>query len=127
MPQPRTATRLLELKGAFKQHPARGRARAHEPKPKAPLGRVPAHLTDDQKRLWAEVVKHSAPGVLTCSDRLALEVLVVLAAEFREKGEEFQAAKLTQLNSLLSRFGFTPSDRSRVIAEVPRKNKYADD
>ena len=127
MPQPRTASKLLELRGAFKQHPERRKARAHEPKPTAELGRVPARLTDAEKKVWAEIVKHSPPGVLKNSDRVAFEILVVLVAEFREKKEAFQAAKLTQLNSLLSRFGFTPSDRSRVIAEVPKVNKYADD
>lgn len=55
MATPRKPTAILELNGAFKNHPARGRARANEPKPDPDLGLPPGRLTKNEKAAWCEI------------------------------------------------------------------------
>jgi len=128
MPANRVPTKIMDLRGAFKVHPERKRERENEPQPTEDIGAPPKGLSRSEKACWREIVKNSPPGVLKNSDRVALEMLSCLLAEFRIQKTLFKAAKLAQLNSLLGRFGYTPSDRSKVYVEPPpKKNKYADD
>lgn len=43
MARPRKPGNVLELKGAFKRNPARGKARENEPKPNGEIGDPPTH------------------------------------------------------------------------------------
>lgn len=111
MARPRKPTSLLELKGAFKVHPERARARAHEPVPSGSIGLPPAHLSRAQKALWDDLTAYAM--WLTSADRLLLEVAVVLFSQFREQPDSGRVAKII---AALSKLGFSPSDRSKVQA-----------
>jgi hypothetical protein len=125
MARPRKPTRLLELKGAFKKDPARGRARGREPVPSGPLGDPPAHFDRKHKACWLEI-QHIAPdGVLAISDRFIVEIAVDLMVEFRSK-EGLGTGLLTVLVSCLGKMGLNPADRSKlgIAAEGPGNNPF---
>jgi len=58
-------------------------------------------------------------GIATYADRRAAEIVVCAMAKFRAGA--ISGAETAQLTSLLSRFGLTPADRSRVVATVAPK------
>ncbi len=85
-------------------------------------------MTDGAKKCWREIVKLSPDGVFGNSDRWAAEIASQLMAEFRRDPVEFTAAKLARLDSLLARFGFTPSDRTKIqVPPTKPKNKFDDE
>lgn len=118
MARPRQPTQLHVVKNTGKKHPERMRDREDEPVPSAGIGPAPKHLSAQARKAWCQVVETVAPGVLGNSDRLSLEILSNLIAEYRKWKEEFPASRLTQLISLCGRFGLTPSDRSKI--SVPK-------
>lgn len=124
MARPRTSTQILELRGAFKAHP--NRARPGEPKPMGAIGAFkqgPTALSE----IWDEIARQTAPGVLTASDRLALEWVCRLMAEIRLKPNEVSVGKIATLSSLLSKFGFTPADRTRIsVPDADKIDEWAD-
>ena len=71
--------------------------------------------------LWAELANLVPIGVGEHSDRWTFEVLVCLMAKFRS-GIAL-GGEVSQLLSLLAKFGMTPSDRSRVSAALPAEPK----
>ena len=83
------------------------------------LGSPPKTLTDEQKQTWHEFAKIVPPGVATYADRWAAEIVVCVMAKFR--ASTITGAETGQLTSLLSRFGLTPADRSRVVATLAPK------
>jgi hypothetical protein len=111
MARPRTPTNVLELRGALKKNPQR--KRKAEPKPLAGIGAF-SEGPSDLASIWDEIVAQTVPGVLTISDRIALEMVCRLMAEIRKKPEELSVGKVTALCNLLGRFGLTPADRSKV-------------
>lgn len=125
MSRPRTATNILEARGAFKNHPGRGKDRENEPIsdikfPKNP----PKHLTAKEKSCWCEVVGMTPAGVLTGADVLIVEIIAVLLSEFRKYREEFQTARLTRLTSEMGKIGLTPSSRAGLTVQKTKGNKY---
>lgn len=119
MPAVRKPTVELEASGAFKNHPER--ARRDEPDTGRGIGPAPEHLTEQQRQIWDEIVSDCAPGVFQSSDRLMMESLCILVADFRNDPAAFGGRKYQQLVALFARCGMTPSDRSRV--KVPRGGK----
>lgn len=117
MPQPRTPTSLLVQAGSFVTHPERAAARVNEPKLTEPLGNPPKHLSKPQRAAWRELARIIPLGVAGNADRWAVEMAAVLMVKFRTNTAK--TAEIATLNSLLSRFGMTPADRSRVSA-VPK-------
>ena len=118
MARPRKPTRVLELSGAFKQHPER--RRAAEPQPTGPIGEPPARLYTKAIPFWDEIVTQCAPGVLTVADRWAVELasrIMLKVAIGSVKGCE-----LGVLRSLLSSMGMTPADRTRL--SIPPANRF---
>jgi len=109
MPQNRVSTRVMEARGAFERHPERER---HDPPSAGPLGDAPDGMGDDEKALWAELEGIMPSGVTEKSDRWSFEVLVRLMAKMRSG--KASGSDVSQLTSLLAKFGMTPSDRSRV-------------
>jgi len=71
--------------------------------------------------LWAELSKLVPAGVVEHSDRWTFEVLVCLMEKFR-RGNAL-GGEVSQLLSLLAKFGMTPSDRSRVSVATPAQPK----
>jgi hypothetical protein len=116
MGRPRTPSNVLDARGAFKKNP--NRARPDEPESEGEIGDPPECFTEDQCAAWRDFARTCHAGVLGSADRIALEIAAVLLADFRVN-LEFPAAKLARLDSLLGRFGMTPSDRSKVKA--PKK------
>ena len=55
-------------------------------------------------------------AVTTFADRWAVEIIVCAMTKFRMG--TITATERGQLGSLLSRFGLTPADRSRVVATL---------
>jgi hypothetical protein len=117
MSRPRTPSNVLDARGAFKKNP--NRARPDEPSSEGEIGDPPERFTEDQRAAWGDFARTCHAGVLGGADRIALEIAAVLLADFRVNPADFPAAKLARLDSLLGRFGMTPSDRSKVKA--PKK------
>lgn len=111
MARPPKPTAVLELVGAYKKNPQR--KRKNEPKPVAGIGRFSDGPTD-LASIWDEIVAQTVPGVMTLSDRVALEIVCRLLAEIRLKPDEISVGKATALCNLLGRFGLTPADRAKV-------------
>ena len=123
MARPRKPTNVLELNGAHKKNPARGRERENEPKPVNPIGEAPAEFASEQKAAWNDIVKQCHEGVLTSVDRLIVEIGANLLAEYRLNPIMFPSAKLNQLRGVLAQCGMTPADRSRVGVVGGKKPK----
>jgi phage terminase small subunit len=125
MARPKTATNILELKGAFKTHPER--KRKNEPAG-SPIvsATAPAHLSDGQSAAWAEIVAVVPAGVLTGSDSIHLEIVACLLAEFRAEHGLLDTARITRLTSEMGKLGLNPSARAGLSVEKPKVNKYAE-
>lgn len=120
---------MLRLVGAFEKNPARGRARAGEPIPEGDIGNPPLAFSPAEKAAWAEIVDTSHAGVFCRADRIILELASRLLAEYRLAPLTFSDARLLRLNKLLSSFGMTPADRSRVTvagASGGKPNRFAE-
>jgi hypothetical protein len=115
--RPRTPTNLLDARGAFNKHPERRKDRKDEPVVTDPLGESPKTFTADQLQAWNDIVKMAPAGVLTKADTIAVENAArLLALERIGKASDAQGRRL---DSLLGKFGMTPSERSKV--SVPKK------
>lgn len=125
MARPRTPTNVLDARGAFKINPQRKRQDAEDA---GELTAPPAHIGGAVLAAWNEIVRVAPKGVVTESDRLSLEVMSELFAEFRACPADFTAAKLVRLEALLGKFGMTPADRAKVGGkrEAPKGNPFAD-
>lgn len=125
MARPRKPTAVLELKGAFKKDPARGKARVNEPKPDGSVGDPPTELGDAEKKLWRELAEVGT--WLTNGDRLILEIACRLMVLFRLN--QIDGGGISKLITALSKLGFSPTDRSKVNApgaKEPPEDPYAD-
>ena len=127
MPRPRKPTKLKELSGSYKTH--KNRRPENEPQPKGEIGSPPeSSASKDRKEeiaaIWVEMKAVIADGVMTDMDRPALELLCNTLYEIRH-AEKFSSAMYQTAVSLLSRFGMTPADRSRVnTGSKPEGNKF---
>lgn len=126
MARPRTATNIMELRGAFKKHPERRVDREDEPVPQAGIGPAPEYLADDEKSSWDYIVGTVPPGVLGDCDRTHLEVASRLFAYSRRvKVEDWSPAQIARLDMMLGKMGLNPADRSKVkAAKAPPKNPF---
>ena len=125
MARPRTPTNVLDARGSFKKHPERKRQDAETA---GELTAPPLHLTGATLGAWHAIVACAPRDVITESDRLSLELMASLLAEFRQSPADFTAAKLVRLEALLGKFGMTPADRAKVGGkrEAPKGNPFAD-
>ena len=123
MARPRTATAILEARGAFKKDPQRARV---DPEPTGGLRKLPpANLTADQKKAWNRIVKVAPAGVLMNSDEIMLELAACLLAEFQADPGGMQTARLLRLETQLGKFGLSPSDRARIgVEKSPAPNAF---
>jgi hypothetical protein len=67
-----TPTAVLELRGAFKNHPKQARERAGGPRPTEPLGDPPKRLKPVDKAAWREMQEHGF--WLTSADQFMVEI-----------------------------------------------------
>ena len=115
MPQPRTATALLDARGAFKNHPERKRV---DPKVSNPFPEVaPSHLNPLEVKCWHELRKSAPDGVLTAADVEMVNVAAGLVAESRSDFKGMATARIGQLVTILGRFGMSPSDRAKLATK----------
>jgi phage terminase small subunit len=115
---------VAELKGATRHNPQR--YVSETPKNDRPLGAMPDHLTPEAKAVWFEVEEYLLPGVMTAADRLVMEMLCELLAEFRAGPKEFPANRLGHLIGCLARFGMSPADRQKLGTEKPKEGNPFD-
>ena len=100
--------------------------RKGEPRPTSGLGAPPPHLSAEQAVCWNEIADISAPGVLTNSDRWAVELAASLLAQHRtDPTSKGAATKFRVLTRLLSKLGLRPADRAR-LGVISNKRKKAD-
>jgi hypothetical protein len=110
------------MKGYYDKHPER--KPKNEPVVKKPLGGPPKHMTDAEKNVWKELAKMLPPGVAKFSDRASFERLVRMFT--KDRAGTLRVALEGRLDSLLGKFGMTPSDRARIsVAEAPKESKLA--
>lgn len=121
MPNRRKPTKILELAGAFKHNPARGRERAAEPVSNAPISEAPPRLEATEREIWNEIRGQLVEGVALESDAIAFETLVKLVAAMRRGA--LDAKEMGHLVRLFGLFGMTPADRSRVSVPTGAKPK----
>ena len=121
MPNPRKSTDHLS-KSTLKQNPGRYAGRSQEPVLTSPLGASPAHLSAEQKKIWADLVKRVAKGVLFSCDINIVELTTRLTEKMRSG--EMTATEISQYRGCLASLGVTPADRTRVKApkEQPKKS-----
>jgi phage terminase small subunit len=114
---------LAELKGATRHDPQR--YRTDPPKSGLPIGNAPDHLSSDAQSVWFELETYALNGVLTGADRLMLETLSVLVAQFRADPEGFSAAKMGHMIGCLARLGMSPADRQKLgVAKQAEANPF---
>lgn len=125
MGRPRTPTNLLKMAGAFKKHPERLAARANEPSGMPELAfEPPAYLNQPDRDSWLHLRPKLAPGVAMESDEPAFGLLCALWS--KKTVGALAPPESKQIESLLGKFGGTPSDRSKVSAgPKPKANKFA--
>lgn len=126
--RPPTPTSKLKLHGGYRKERHAGRDKepvaTGEPVQVIPLG-------DDGKALWDFVVpKLIASKVARSIDSPALTAMCFWWDEWR-KADSIEVARYRRLalrdtfamwQSLASRFGLTPSDRTKLQADVPAKD-----
>ena len=108
---------MAELKGAVQKNPQRYRTEI--PKSNKPLGAYPKKPVTDPRECWNELAAVAIPGVLTSSDRLMMEVLSDLIAEYRLNPVKFKPAKMTHMIGIMARFGMSASDRNKLGVSKP--------
>ena len=110
MPRPRTPTALLELRGGFKNRPSRREARQNEPIVTTTLPPAPGYLNAATGETWSEMKSYGF--WLTSADRFLIEIAAVLMARYRI--DELKSGDISLLIGLLSKLGFSPSERRRL-------------
>jgi phage terminase small subunit len=124
MARPRTATKILELRGSFKHDPQR--KRPNEPVARGAFPKnPPRYLTPGEKRTWREIVRHTPAGVLTDADVFQVEAVARLIASFRET-ESPPMQMYQRIESMLGKLGLHPSSRAGLVVDKPKQNKYAE-
>ena len=139
MARNRTPAQILQLKGAYKKDPQRNRG----PEPKAGTFKKtpPRHFNPEEKKVWRELIRDIADGVLQQSDRIILEQACLLLCVIRKSrstlipiyGSNGKLINMRMacpvsahqaLTSCLSRLGMTPADRTRVSIPEAKVSKF---
>jgi hypothetical protein len=110
MARPRTPTAVLELRGAFKNHPSRLKDRKYEPVVSSPLPEPPRYLESATAAVWLEI--KSRGYWLTSADRFLVEIAATLMARYRI--DELKSGDVSQLIGLLGKIGFSPNERGKM-------------
>lgn len=118
MARPRTPSKVLDIRGAFKKNPQR--KRLNEPMPIGEVGKYGIGTTNPSE-IWDELVSICPPHVLKNSDRFVMEIAVEYLRQFRESPANYSNERIRILISLLGKFGMTPSDRAKL--SIPEANK----
>lgn len=127
MPRPRKPTNVLELSGAFRKNPSRGRARSNEPRPTDDVGPPPGRLGADVTEAWNELVAMAHPGTLSSSDRAFMEYAAKVWLAVKSS-DEIDPKLGIRFEAVIARLGMSPADRSRVAVRKPKseENPFAE-
>lgn len=117
MARPRTPTNILRLRGGFDKNPRRELERKDEPIVHEPLGPPPDTFDEAELLAWKDITRTAPAGVITEADRLAVETASRLLA--RERAGMNSDSNGRRFDNFLSKFGMTPSDRSKVRVSIP--------
>jgi phage terminase small subunit len=110
MARPRIPTAVLELRGAFKNHPSRLKDRKYEPIVMTPLPEPPKYLTKAARAAWHEM--ESFGFWLTSADQFLVAIAATLIARYRI--DELKSADTSLLIRLLNMIGFSPKSRGAL-------------
>jgi phage terminase small subunit len=110
MGRTRTPTSVLKLRGAFINHPSRGRDRENEPIITSALPEPPKYLALATVAMWRKM--KSRGYWLTSADRFLVEIAATLMARYR--ADELRFGDVSQLIGLLGKIGFSPSERGKM-------------
>lgn len=111
MPAPRTPNAKAKITGAAAKNPQRHKGRS-DPK-STPLGQPSTFLDDNGRQAW-EGYRAELPWLME-ADRSLVEI----ASSVRGRllgGQDVGVTALSMLQSILSKMGGTPADRSKVGA-----------
>ena len=112
MARPRTATAILEARGAFVKDPKRNRA---DPVVSDPFPKVaPSHLDPLEVKCWHNLREATPDAVLTGADVETLTVAARLLAESYKDFGAMATARIGQLISIMGKFGMSPADRAKL-------------
>lgn len=138
--RPRINTNVLALRGAFENHPERMAARIDEPQGEPLVMPVdpPPYLNEFEHDMWIELGNRMHGRIMIDGDLAAFELMVMCMTEVRYPGASVDRwgyphvhprdpKKMSLLITLFSRFGMTPSDRSRVKVIRETKSGPADE
>ena len=115
MSRPRTATAILDARGAFKKNPKRKR---QEPEvawsfPES----APADLDPLEVKWWHSIRRMVPASVLTHADQAMMIVAAGLMAEYMADRKEMATSRISLLGTVLGRFGLSPADRAKLSVE----------
>jgi hypothetical protein len=110
MARPRTPTAVLELRGAFKNHPSRLKERKSEPLITTALPAPPRCLASATAAMWLEM--KSRGYWLTSADRFLVEIAARFMADYR--ADKLKSGDISLLIGLLGKIGFSPNERGRM-------------
>jgi hypothetical protein len=116
MVRPRTPTAVLELRGAFKNHPSRLKDRKFEPRVSTVIPDAPKYLTAATTLAWLEM-KSRVYG-LTSADRFLVEIAAKQMARYR--ADELKSGDVSLLIGLLGKIGFSPGERGKMNLPTTR-------
>ena len=110
MPRPRKPAAMLRLTGSRRKR--RDEALA------GPVGPWRTGSTDPAA-IWDELLACAPPGLLTASDRPALELATLMIGTMRADPATLTASRCAAISNLLSRLGMTPSGRGQLAVPEP--------
>ena len=115
---------IRELNGTANRN--KHRDNQNQPKVVRGIGPAPDHFTEMQSDIWDYLVSVMFAGVLAESDRPTMEMMAVLFYRFRHGDYAEQSicpalsgVELSRLDSLMGRYGMTPSDRTKIV--IPKQ------
>jgi hypothetical protein len=114
MARPRTPTAVLKLRGAFINHPSRGRDREFEPHIATDLPSPPRSLDLAPAAMWMDM--KSRGYWLSSADQFLVEIAAKLMARYRI--DQLKSGDVSQLIGLLGKIGFSPNERGRMSLPV---------
>lgn len=115
MSKSRTATSILEARGAFAKHPDRKR---EDPKVTDPFpAEAPANLTPLQVKWWHRIAKMAPDGVLTGADQIIVRVCACLMAQYAVDPDGMPTARIARLTAEIGKLGLSPSDRAKLATK----------
>ena len=117
---------IAKLSGQAKKNPKRHKANT-APKSEFGIGSPPDRMMPAAKKVWVELVKYAPAGILGGSDRMHLEIICDLMAEYLDPPSYgFTTSKYNILLKGLSDLGLNPAARQKLGVVKPEKPKDDD-